>query len=91
MPGTSVSWPSVFVIDRSPVGLSSVVSVDVLLPGLGSNTPLGTPTVAVFRSVPVASSSMVVVTVNVALEFFGIPSRTLMLPAPIIGPLAPPA
>ena len=34
MPGTTVVTPSVFVIERSAVGLSVSVSVALLLPGL---------------------------------------------------------
>ena len=59
----TVATPSVFVIDRSAVGLRVSVSVAELLPGVGSVTPPGAVTVAVFASVPVAVAESVAVTV----------------------------
>jgi hypothetical protein len=63
LPGTTVATPSVFVIERSAVGLSVSVSVAELLPGVGSVTPPGAVTVAVFERVPVAVAETVAVTV----------------------------
>src|SRR6266436_6355990 len=64
-PGTTVAWPSVFVIERSAWGVRMSVSVAELLAGLGSATLAGAVTVAVFDSVPVAAGSMVAVAVKV--------------------------
>ena len=63
LPGTTVVTPSVFVIERSAVGLRVSVSVAVLFPGVGSVTPPGAATVAVFASVPVAVAETVAETV----------------------------
>src|SRR5262249_4720344 len=51
-------WPSLLVMDRSACGVSVSVSVELLLPGLGSVTPLGGLTVAVLLSVPVSAGSI---------------------------------
>ena len=51
--------PSVLVIDRSALAPSVSVSVAELLPGVGSVTPAGAVTVAVFDSVPVAAAEIV--------------------------------
>src|SRR5262245_28180732 len=53
--GPAVVTPSVFVIARSACGVSVSVSVAELLPGVGSVTPAGAATVAVFDRVPVAA------------------------------------
>src|SRR5260221_626108 len=61
-PGTYTVCPFVFVIERSACAVVSV-SVAELLAGLGSVTPAGAVTVAVFDSVPVAAGLMVAVAV----------------------------
>ena len=66
VPGTSVNEPSVLVIDRSAVGLNVSLSVAELFAGVGSVTPPGAATVAVFTNVPVADALTAPVTVNVA-------------------------
>ena len=55
--------PSVFVIERSAVGVRVSVSIAVSLPGVGSVTPEGTVTVAELTIVPVAEAETVPVTV----------------------------
>jgi len=47
------------VIDRSALGVSVSVSVELLLPPVGSVTPTGAVTVAVLPSVPVSDWLMV--------------------------------
>ena len=49
-PGTAVGEPSVLVIARSATRASVSVSDAVLLPGVGSVTPLGAVTLAVLTS-----------------------------------------
>jgi hypothetical protein len=83
--------PSVFVIDRSALGLDVSVSVAVLFPGLISVTPAGAVTVAVLTRSPVAPALTVAVTVNVAVPPDGRVTVALMLPFPLAGPVAPPA
>src|SRR5215468_2631444 len=51
-PGVAVVTPSVFVIDRSACATNVSLSVAELLAGVGSVTPAGGVTVAVFDSVP---------------------------------------
>ena len=63
LPGITVVTPSVFVIERSAVGLRVSVSVAVLLPGVGSVMPPGAVTVAVLARVPVAVAETVAFTV----------------------------
>ena len=63
LPGITVVTPSVFVIERSAVGLRVSVSVAELLPGVGSVMPPGAVTVAVLTRVPVAVAETVAVTV----------------------------
>ena len=53
-PGVAVVTPSVLVIDKSALAFNVSVSVAVLFPGVGSVTPAGAVTVAVFDSEPVA-------------------------------------
>src|SRR3954465_13844812 len=55
-PGVAVVTPSVFVIARSADEPKVSLSVAELLPGVGSVTPLGSVTVAVLLSVPVAAA-----------------------------------
>src|SRR5262245_37388709 len=62
-PGTAVVTPSVFVIARSACGVSVSVSVAELLAGVGSVTPAGAATVAVFDRVPVVAALIVALTV----------------------------
>src|SRR5436309_1775553 len=57
-PGDTARTPSVLVIDRSAEPVSVSVSVALLFPGVGSVTPPGTATVAVFDSEPVAAAEM---------------------------------
>src|SRR5262249_5594714 len=64
-PGTTEVTPSVLVIDRSTWGVSVLVSVSVLLPGLGSVTPGGGATCTLFVRLPVADGLMVPVSVIV--------------------------
>lgn len=63
LPGTADVAPSVFVIERSDVGVSVSESVALLLPGFGSVAPPGAVTVAVFDNVPVAFAATGAVTV----------------------------
>src|SRR3954469_4015665 len=62
-PAVTVATPSVLVIDRSAVLLIVSLSVAELLPGVGSVTPAGAVTVAVFDNVPVALALIVALTV----------------------------
>src|SRR3954469_12829168 len=66
-PAVTVVTPSVFVIDRSAVGLSVSVSVAELFALFGSVTPAGGVTVAVLLNVPVALALMLALTMNVTL------------------------
>src|SRR5436305_1920544 len=67
------------------------VSVAVLLPGVGSVTPAGTATVAVFDNVPDAPAVSVALTVYVIVLPAGIVTVSLMLPLPLaLKPVAPP-
>jgi hypothetical protein len=62
-PETAVVTPSVFVMATSVDNTSVSVSVAVSLPGVGSVTPAGAVTVAVFDIVPVEAGEMFAVTV----------------------------
>src|SRR5882672_2041775 len=62
-PGTAVVCPSVLVIPRFACDVRGSVSVALLFTGVGSVTPLGTATVAVLLSVPVADAFTVPVSV----------------------------
>src|SRR5258707_151721 len=53
-PGTTVGWPSVFVIERLAWGVKGSVSVAELFTETGSVTPFGAVTVAVLIRLPVA-------------------------------------
>ena len=55
--------PSVFVIDKSPCGVSVSASVALLLPLFVSVNVPGAETVAVFDNVPVADEMTVPLTV----------------------------
>jgi hypothetical protein len=61
-PGVADVTPSVFVTARSACALSVSVSVAELLPGVGSVTPAGALTVAVFDRVPVALAAIAALT-----------------------------
>ncbi len=74
VPATSVTLPSVLVIDRSAFGFTVVVSVAELSPGLGSLAPTGAATVAVLVIIPVAEPTTVAVTENVTVP----PTATLI-------------
>ncbi len=63
VPGTTVDTPSVLVIDRSTEGVRLSTSVDELSEVSGSTTPMGSATVTVLVSKPVASAEMVAVSV----------------------------
>ena len=63
VPATSVNEPSVFVIDKSAEPERVSVSVAELFAGVGSVTPPGTLTVAVFDTEPVALDEMLAVRV----------------------------
>ena len=90
MPGTAVAAPSVFVIERSAVGVSVSVSVALLLPGVGSVMPPGTATVAVFDSVPVAVAEIVQLALNVAVPPTARSTALVeMFPDPDAGQLLP--
>src|SRR4029078_10602485 len=64
VPATAVPLPSVFVIDRSALGLTEVDAVAVLLAGLGSVAPAGAVTVAVLTIVPEARGATTPDSVN---------------------------
>jgi hypothetical protein len=66
VPGVTLATESVFVIERSPSGLSVSTSVALLFSGSRSGNPEGGVTVAVLLSVPVAPGAIVPVTRNVA-------------------------
>ena len=66
VPGTADVLLSVFVIERSPVGVSGSVSVAELSLESGSITPLGGATVAVLASVPVRFGSTASVIVKLS-------------------------
>src|SRR5262245_28434955 len=76
---------------RSAVRTRVSVSVAELLPGVGSGTPGGADTVAVFDSVPVAETLIVPSTVKVTLPPAGRFTVLLMLPDPDAGHVPPPA
>ena len=63
MPAITGSGESVFVTCTSAEAVSVSVSVALLLPGVGSVTPPGAVTVAVFDRLPVAEAAMVAFTV----------------------------
>ena len=63
MPGVAVVAESVFEIRRSEVRPMVSVSLAELLADVGSVTPLGTLTVAVFTNEPVALAEMFAVRV----------------------------
>lgn len=88
-PGTTEATPSVFVIDRSAVGVKVSVSVAELLAGVGSVTPEGGATVAVLTSVPVADGEIDPVTTNVTDAPDGRLTLELMLPLPPAGHVPP--
>src|SRR5438876_636288 len=67
------------------------VSVAELLPGVGSVTPPGGVTVAVFTRVPLALGDRVAVTVKVTEPPAGKPTVLLILPEPEAGHVPPPA
>jgi hypothetical protein len=90
-PGVAVVTPSVLVIDRSALAFNVSVSVALLLPGVGSVTPAGAVTVAVFDSEPVALGLMFAMTVYVTLPPTGRLTVALMLPEPLAVHVPPPA
>jgi hypothetical protein len=85
VPGTIDATPSVFVIDRSAVGASVSVSVDVLFAAVGSVTPPGSATLAVFTRDPVALDEMAPVTVKVAVPLVSNVTGALIDPEPDAG------
>jgi hypothetical protein len=88
-PGTADAAPSVFVIDKSPVGVNVSVSVAELFAGVGSVTAAGTATVAVLTRLPVAIVEIVDVRVNVAVPPGASVTVALMLPLPEAGQVEP--
>src|SRR5207302_887687 len=82
LPGVSVATPSVLVIESSDTGVTVSLSVALLLPGVGSVTPAGAATLAVFAIVPVAPPATVAFTVKVILPPDG--SVGMTMPAPCI-------
>ena len=62
-PAVTVVTPSVFVTERSAEAAIVSLSVAELLPGVGSVTPAGAVTVAVFERVPEAAADTVPLTV----------------------------
>ena len=67
------------------------VSVAELLPGVGSVSPDGTATVAVLTRLPVAAPEILQTAVKVAVPPTGKLTVAFILPAPLAGPVAPPA
>ena len=92
VPATDDIAPSVFVIDRSAVGVNGFMSLAELSDTSVSVTPDGTDTPAVFVSVPVAEGSIVPLTVNVAVPPTGRSTVVAMSPEPAASlHVAPPA
>ena len=89
VPGTSVAEPSVFEMARSVAVFSVVVSIALLFVEVGSVTPLGTETVAVFDNTPDAVGEMFAVRVYVAVEPTARLTVSLMLPVPLAAHVAP--
>jgi hypothetical protein len=88
--GLAIATPSVLVIDRSTCGVNGSLSVALLLPGIGSVTPGGVPTVAVLVIVPSAAAATVAATVYVTLAPTGRLTVSLIDPLPDAAQLAPP-
>ena len=63
LPACTGSGESVFVTETSADGVKVSVSVALLFPGVGSVTPPGAVTVAVFDKDPVADAATVAFTV----------------------------
>src|SRR4029078_10787862 len=82
VPGPSHATPSDLVIDKSAVAPTSVVSVAVLLDGVGSTPVPGMATEAVFDSAPPNAASIVAVRVNVAVPPAATSTVVEMLPDP---------
>jgi hypothetical protein len=89
VPGVSVATPSVFVIDRSAVGVKVSISVAELLAGVGSVTEAGAAMVAVLDRLPVAAVEIVAVRVNVAVPPGARLIVALMFPLADAGQLEP--
>src|SRR4051794_38501335 len=84
VPGTAVVEPSLLAIDRSACGVSVSVSVELLLPPVGSVTPAGGLTVAVLLKDPVAVALMARVSWKLLVPFFArapVVKRTAFEPA----------
>ena len=88
LPAVYVVLPSVLVMVRSASGLFVSVSVAVLFPGVGSVTPGGVVTFAVFVRLPDAAASTEPDKVNVMFAPLVRFTRVLMVPLPL-GPVAP--
>ncbi len=80
VPGMAVVELSVLTMDKSPVGVRVVLSVEELLPGVGSFQPEGGVTVAVLDRVPLAEPLTVAVTVYTMVPPLGMVATSLMLP-----------
>lgn len=80
----------VLVIAKSAVVKMVLISVALLLAGVGSGAVAGDVTVAVLLNVPVAELTTVAVKLNVAVEPGNKLTVVLMLPLPVVAPqLAP--
>jgi hypothetical protein len=69
VPGISLVALSVLAMARSACGVSVSVSVELLLPPMGSITPLGGLTVAVLLKEPVAEALMATVSWKLLVPF----------------------
>src|SRR5258708_3739874 len=67
----------------TPSGVMVSVSVALLLPGVGSVTPAGALTVAVFATLPVAPAPMLATTVYVIVLPTAMLTVSLILPPPL--------
>jgi hypothetical protein len=88
-PGIAVALESVLVIATSARRVMVVVSVEVLLAGVGSVDPPGSATDTVFDNVPVAVETMVADTVKVTDPAARTFTEAEMLPEPEAGQLDP--
>ena len=91
LPGVAVVRLSVLVVVRSPVGVSVSVSVAELFAGVRSVAPVGTATVAVLASDPVALERTVAARVYVTVAPTGRLTVSLIDPVPDAEHNPPPA
>src|SRR5262245_35579769 len=85
-PGTRVAGP-VFVIARSALGVSTSMSMSLLLFPFESATPMGGVTLTLFTSVPVAPDGTLAFTVNVSMPPGWTTTEALIVPMPEAGQL----